>query len=347
MGLHIVNVHWNHSNFIMKNSTHPFTWLTLGVFLMITFSILNLKYGVINYSWMELYKAFMHPDSTSVVFITLFEVRLPIVLMSILAGAALAISGLLLQRVTQNPLACPSLSGVEYGTACCVILSYMFIPQVSKLFIMLISLTGGLLTYLLTQSIISKTGVTTIGITLIGVAFDALYFSAIQAILLAFPYQAQAILYDMNGSMQGLTMQDVKLIAIPLIFLFVMAFIFANRLNLLDLDEFQASSLGVAIKKYRLFMLALSIAFATLITSMMGPLLFFSLIVPHIVKSFARGTYTVLFCTIFGATFLLIAEFVTQIITPQTPPPVGLIILLIAAPMLIILVRGYSTYAES
>lgn len=348
MGIHWFNGYWNFIDIlIMKIISRQFIWLALGIVLIFIFAVCNLKYGVTVYCWGDILNVFLYPDPSSVSYITLLEVRLPIVLMAMMAGAGLAISGLLLQRVTQNPLACPSLSGVEYGTACCVILSYMFIPQVSKYTIIIISLTGGLLTYLLTQAIVKKTGATTIGITLIGVAFDALYFSAIQAILLAFPYQAQAILYDLNGSLQGITLYDIKWIVPLFILLLIIAFLFARRLDLLDLDEFQATSLGVAIRKYRLLLLGLSIFFATLITSMVGPLLFFSLIVPHIVKSFARGSYMLLHCAIFGAAILLMAEFLTQIITPQTPPPVGLIMLLMAAPVLIILTRQYLAYDKN
>jgi iron complex transport system permease protein len=285
-------------------------------------------------------------DLSSVTHITLIEVRLPMVLMAIIAGASLAISGLLLQRVTQNPLACPSLSGVEYGTACCVILSYMFIPHISKLGMMCISLMGGLLTYLLTQAIVKKTGATTTGIILIGIAFDALYFSLIQAILLAFPYQAQSILYDLNGSLLGVTFYDIGLISLPFMVLFAGSLLLGRRLDLLNLDELQASALGVAIKPYRLTLLAISIILATLVTSLIGPLLFFSLIVPHLVRSMTSCRYIILFCAIYGAALLLMAQLLTQLISPMTPPPVGLVMLLIAAPMLTIIIRRYLPYDE-
>jgi len=320
--------------------------LIAGGLLVLLFAIGNLKYGVTHFNGYDLLSAFFHTDLSLVSHITLIEVRLPMVLMAIIAGASLAISGLLLQRVTQNPLACPSLSGVEYGTACCVILCYMFIPHVSKLGIMCISLMGGLFTYLLTQAIVKKIGATTTGITLIGIAFDALYFSLIQAILLAFPYQAQSILYDLNGSLQGITFNDIGLVALPFVVLFIVVLLLGKRLDLLNLDELQASALGVSIKPYRLIMLAVSIILATLVTSLIGPLLFFSLVVPHLVRSLTSSRYIILFCAIYGAALLLMAQLLTYLVSPLTPPPVGLVMLLIAAPMLTIIIRRHLPYDE-
>src|SRR5690242_6086568 len=128
-----INVSRNFIDFLnMKIKSNPFIMLLLGLGLIILFSIANLKYGVIYQSSEDILKTLIQHDPTSISYIMVFEVRLPMILMAIMAGAGLAISGLLLQRVTQNPLACPSLSGVEYGTACCVILSYMLIPNISK-----------------------------------------------------------------------------------------------------------------------------------------------------------------------------------------------------------------------
>lgn len=323
-------------------------WFSLGIALICIFAIANLKFGAIHYTWQEICNALLLQDTSSILYITLTQVRFPMIIMAIMAGAALAISGLLLQRVTQNPLACPSLSGVEYGTAFCVILCYMLLPDVAKPFIIVIALLGGLLTYSLTQIIVRKTSATPASITLIGVAFDAFYFSAIQAILLAFPYQAQAILYDLNGSLQGITLLDIQWIFIPLILCFFLVFLLAKRLDLLDLDEAQAISIGMNIKQYRLILLALSIFLATLVTSMIGPLLFFSLIIPHIVRPIAKsGSSLLMMSAIYGAVFLLFAQFITQFMAPETPPPVGLVMLLIAAPMLTWIVRRYLSYDAS
>lgn len=323
--------------------------LILGFLLVFVFALCNLKSGAINYSWHELASTLSHPLYHSLASINIFQVRLPMVLMAIMAGAGLAVSGLLLQRVTRNPLACPSLLGIEYGTAFSVILSHMFfMPHLNRSAVLGIAFLGGLITYLLMQIIISKTKASVIGITLIGVAFNTLYYSLIQAILIAFPYQAQGILYDLNGSLQGINLNDIKIIVIPFCLLLAIAFLFSRRLPLLDLDEEQAVSLGVPIKFYRLILLALSILLATLITSLTGPLLFFGLIIPHFIKPFspAHSSISMLFCAVFGAFFLLIAAWLAHIISPLTPPPVGLVILLMSAPILLLISKRYLAYDE-
>ncbi len=318
----------------------------MGLLLIIFFSLCDLKYGAIFVSWRDVINALLHPHLPSVITTTLVQVRLPIVMLAIIGGAGIAIAGLLLQRITQNPLACPSLMGMEYGTAFFVILSYMFIPHITRPLIIAFALLGGLFTYLLMQWVAKKIHASTTGIILVGVAFDALYFSGIQAIMLAFPYQAQALLYNLNGSLQGITLADIKLIIVPVTFLFLITLLLSRRLDWLELDEDQTITLGVRVKPYRFMMLSLSILFTALMTSLIGPLLFFSLVVPHLVQPVARGYHAVLFCAVFGAAFLLLAEFMTRLIAPMTPPPVGLVTLLMGAPMMIYITRRYLVYDE-
>ncbi|WP_170131795.1 FecCD family ABC transporter permease [Aquicella lusitana] len=326
----------------------PARWLMLGFMLIVIFALCDLKCGAMNYSWHDLIAAIQHPGATDETTINIMQVRLPMVLMAMMAGSGLAIAGLLLQRVTQNPLACPSLSGIEYGAALSVIISHMLMPQIVRPAAISVAVLGGLLTYFLMQAIVKKIGASTLGITLIGVAFNSLYYSVIQAVLLAFPYHAQAILYDLNGSLHGVTMHDIQFICLPFIALMMAAFLLAKRLDLLDLDEFQANTLGVAIHQYRLFLLGLSILLATLLTSIIGPLLFFGLVIPHLVKPLTHKSYHLMFfCAVFGAAFLLIAEFMTRIVSPQTPPPVGIIMLLMAAPLLLFITRRYVAYDQS
>lgn len=363
MGCRFIINHWRFiDSTLMMNKNHQVTlpyhsikWLALGCLLIMVFSFGNLKSGAINYSWQEIFHAICqscqshcaHIEKYRVIAINIIQVRLPMVLMGAMAGAGLALAGLMLQRITKNPLACPSLLGIEYGTAFSVILSYLFIPHISRTAIVGLATLGGLLTYVLMQIVINHTKASMIGITLIGVAFNTLYYSMIQAILLAFPYQAQAILYDLNGSLQSIHLSDIKLIAIPFTLLVGISFLLSNRLSLLDLDEEQAASLGVPIQYLRLILLALSILLTTLIVSFIGPLLFFGLIIPHLVKPFARPHESMLFCAIFGAAFLLIAEWFTHIISPLSPPPLGIIVLIMSAPILLVITRRYLGHAET
>jgi iron complex transport system permease protein len=320
--------------------------LFLGIFFIFIFifAMANLKYGVKDYAWHQIFEVLLHPAQDPLETIIILKVRLPMVLMAIMAGAGIAISGALLQCATQNPLACPSLSGIEYGTAFCVILTYMFLPQITPSGILIIALTGGGLTYLLIQAIAQKTSATAAGITLIGMAFNALYYSAIQATLLAFPYQAQSILYNLNGSLQGVTLQQVGLITLPFLLLMIGVVFYAKWLDFLSLDENQAKALGIPIKSYQFIIVGFAILFSTLMTSMIGPLLFFSLIVPHFVKLFTRNVMLILACAIFGAAFLLAAKLLIQWLAPQSPPPVGLIILLMSGPLMIYIIRRYFSY---
>lgn len=322
------------------------SWLSVGFILILLFTILNLKIGVIQSHWRDLFEILIGHEAKNILSITVIQIRFPEIILAMIAGAGLAVSGFLLQRVTQNPLACPSLSGVEYGTACGVVLTYLFFPHATRLAIIFISLVQGVFTYYLMQLIIKKINASSFGITLIGVAFNTFYYAIIQALLLRFPYEAQSILYDLNGSLQNIFWSDIQIIFLPFIVLLALAFGFEKRLELLDLDELQATALGVSVKKYQLGALIIAILLATLITSLTGPLLFFGLIIPHIINPIAPTGKKILFCSVFGSVLLLGAELMTKLIMPQTPPPVGLVLLLISAPILIYIIRRFYVYDE-
>lgn len=347
----IIN-HWSFIDITMMttmtmntlNSRKICLGISLASVCIVIFSFYNLKVGAMSYRWSDVWYALLHVSDSSLPTIDIIRVRLPIVLMCLIAGSSLAIAGFLLQRLTRNPLACPSLLGIEYGTAFFVVLSYLYMPQLNHAMVLVIALLGGSCTYFLMQLIIIKTKATIIGITLAGVAFNTLYYSLIQAVLIAFPYQAQAILYDLNGCLQNISLADIQLILLPFIILFLIAFLLARRLPLLDLDEIQARSSGVPVKYYRLALLAISIFLTTIITSFTGPLLFFGLIIPHLVRPFAKHHDSIFACATFGAAFLLIAECLTNVISPQTPPPVGLVALLMGSPILLMVVRRYFRY---
>jgi len=330
----------------MNNHTHHkiIVFVIISSLLILILSALNLKIGAIHYTWQEVLQALLHPHAHQVNTINIIKSKLPIILTGIIAGSGLAISGLLLQHLTRNPLACPSLFGIEYATALCVILCYMLMPTIAKPHLIMIASSGGVLTFLLMFILAKRMHATTIGITLIGVVFNALYYSAIQAIMIAFPSQSQAILYNISGSLYGSSLSDIGIIIIPFSLFMIISYFCSKHLSYLELDESQAIALGVPIKRFRLILLGLSILLATMITSIIGPLLFFGLIIPHFVRPFFRDQQAVIACGMTGAVVLLLAELSTKLISPQTPLPAGTLILLAAAPILILVTKKYVKY---
>lgn len=319
-------------------------YIIVSSLFILILSALNLKFGVIHYTSREVMLALLHPNVHDVHTINIIKTKLPIILLGIIAGSGLAVSGLLLQHLTRNPLACPSLFGIEYATALSVILCYMFVPNISKLYLMLFASAGGLMTFLFMLILAKKMRATTIGLTLIGVVFNALYYSAIQALMLAFPNQSHAILYNISGSLYGANLQDIATIIIPFMILMIISYFCSNHLNYLELDEEQAIALGVPIKRYRFIILGLSVLLATIITSLIGPLLFFGLIIPHLIRPFFRNNHAFLASAMTGSVVLLLAELGTKLISPQTPLPAGTLILLAAAPILILITNKYHQY---
>jgi len=328
------------NNYIMPIKTYK-TLTALILFSIIVLSYLNLKFGPALYTFSEIMSAIIGVNYNSIAYLTIIQTRLPIIILAMISGASLAISGFLLQRATQNPLASPTLLGIEFSTACSVIIAYLVFPSIPDLLIILIACLGAALNFFLMNLILKRIGTNSLNITLSGVAFNALYFSIIQGIILAFTLQAEAIMYEVNGSLYGASFLNIKTIILPFLLLISLAIGLSNRLDLLNFSDSEAKSMGINIASYRKLIITLAIFLTALTTSITGPILFFGLIVANMIGSIANNIAGIVLCAVSGAALLLLAQLTTSVIAPLTPPPVGLVSILLSTPILVYITKKY------
>lgn len=268
----------------------------------------------------------------------LYAIRLPRALGALLAGAGLALSGTLLQRVTDNPLAAPNILGINAGAGFFVILSLALFPTAFALR-PLFAFFGALLCALLILTLSGRVGLGKTAVVLCGVALSALFsagisfFSVLDSDVLA-AYNDFSI-----GGLRGLTMRVLIAPAAVVLCCLVGALLLSRHLQLFCLGDTLATSLGVPVRRVRLFALLLAAASAAAAVSFAGLLGFVGLIVPHASRRLAHYGLRaeLLLSPMLGASLLLLADLLGRVLLSPTEIPVGIFTALLGVPFFLLL----------
>ena len=263
------------------------------------------------------------------------QLRLPRAVLALEVGAALGLSGAVLQGVTRNPLAEPGLLGVSAGAALgAVIAVYFGMATHFMAAAPLLGLIGALLASMLTFAI--GRGVGTITLVLAGAAVSALAAAGISlALNLApNPYAAYEIMTWLMGSLADRSWVHVLLVT-PFILLGSLMLSFTARsLDALALGETQAQSLGINLQRLyvlAVFGTALAIGAATAVTGIIG---FIGLVAPHVVRPLVghQPSRVLLPAALSGALLLMLADVATRLIPVGSEMKLGVLTSLIGTP---------------
>ncbi|MBS7812094.1 FecCD family ABC transporter permease [Roseococcus pinisoli] len=269
----------------------------------------------------------------------LLELRLPRVLLALLVGAALGITGAALQGLTRNPLAEAGLLGVSSGAALGAVAAlYSGLSLLAPLALPLAALTGAMIAVLPIALLAARLG--TLGLILAGVAVSSLA-GALTALALNFapsPYAALEIVFWLLGSLADRSMQHVWLAA-PFILGGAALLLTTRRgLDALSLGEEAAASLGIALVRLRLTVMLGAAAAVGAAVSVSGAIGFVGLIVPHLLRPFVRARPGALLLpsAAGGALMLLAADTLVRALPPRGPElKLGVVTALLGAPFLL------------
>ncbi|MDR0442323.1 MAG: iron ABC transporter permease [Treponema sp.] len=301
-------------------------------------SLLTGRYPIpLSALWQRIvYGSFPKPQMEAV----FFTVRLPRVLMAILAGAALAAAGASFQGVFQNPLASPDMlgasSGAATGAALAILLRLPSILVTASAFAM--SLITIAVVMLLGEKVRSKK---IIALVLAGLMISSMHNAAVSWMkLIADTHNTlPEIVFWLMGSLAKVRPVEIKFTIIPMIAGLVMLFICRWKINHLTFSDDEARSMGVNVKSTR----ALVIVSSTLITaaavSVCGIIGWAGLVVPHICRKLTGNNYLTLMPSsmIAGALFLLVIDNISRNLF-SAEIPLGILTSLFGAPFFLWLV---------
>ena len=281
-----------------------------------------------------------------------FNIRLPRLLLGLVAGAGLGLSGALMQGLFRNPLADPGLIGVSSGAALAagvtIVLGSLWFPDLPRALgswtLVLMAFAGGLgvtvLIYLLSQG---EGGTRVAQMLLAGIAINALAGAGLGLLnFLATDEQLRNLQFWLLGSLGGARWSAVLLVGLITLLAAAVGLTLAPALNALALGEAQATLLGVSVerlKKTAIVVVALAVGAVTATTGIIG---FVGLVAPHMVRLIAGPDHRWLLpgSALLGAALVLLADAVARTVMQPAELPLGVLTALVGVPFFLLLLRG-------
>lgn len=318
-----------------KLKRKSFASLAGGFFLLFALSLIHLTQGQADYSATELIRGVWSEGRIQDIVLSL---RLPRLAIGLLVGGALAVSGSVLQTLTNNPLASPGTLGINAGAFFFVVVSVIFFPSFLGQFPFLTALLGAVLSSLLVVGLSGKQ-MDPVRVALTGMIVSLLFSSITGALQLLFENQTNGLFLWGSGTLVQLNWQGVQFAA-PVVAIFLIAsLVLAKSMDVLSLGEDIASSLGQNVQLVKLFAWGVAIVLAATTVSVVGPIGFIGLMAPHIVRMMGIRGHLPIFIHSFlwGSVMLIGADVLGRLIQPGQEVPVGAMTALIGGPWLLFL----------
>ncbi len=270
-------------------------------------------------------------------------IRLPRAVLGALVGANSAVSGVIMQAVTANPLGAPEILGVSAGAAILAVGSVTFATSLAGVSVVVLAFIGAAIcgVLVLMMAGLGRGRTDPVRIALAGVTLTTLILSVTQALIIFYDNSTSAIFHWIVGGVNVATWNDTRTILPWTILGLIGAIALAGRLNLLGLGEDLARGLGARVTQIRVLGAVLVIVLAGSGVAVAGPITFVGLVVPHIVRRLVgANNYVVIpICAIVGADMLVYADILSRYINPPSEVPSGVVTALVGAPYFIYLAR--------
>lgn len=316
-----------------------FTGVIIALFLM---SILSIAYGSKSIGFLDVLQAIFSSGEDSFAMSVIAQ-RIPRTIFGILAGAALAVSGCLMQSITRNPIADPSILGVNTGAALAVVSGISWFGISSSSQYIWFAFGGAMLTAFFVYGIAScgYDGATPIKLALAGAATSTALTSLVSAIMMPDANVMDRFRFWQIGSIGPADWDSILSILPYLIIGFIMAICLSNALNTLALGDELASGLGIHTKTTRALAACAGVLLCAATTALAGPIGFIGLMVPHFIRMLIGSDMRIVLplSALNGSILLLFADVVGRIIARPSEMEVGIITALFGAPVFIYIVR--------
>ncbi|WP_407572241.1 FecCD family ABC transporter permease [Deinococcus altitudinis] len=302
--------------------------------------LVSLAFGATDLPLGQVASLLFRPDDTTASLV-IHTLRLPRSLVALLAGAALGVSGLLLQGVTRNPLADPGILGVEAGGGFAILALVVFFPSAPSALFVPAAFAGGLLAAALAYGAARNIGVTPLRLALAGVAVASLIGAGTRTVQVLFEDRAQGALFALSGSLAGRTWAQLQQVAPWMLLGLLLALLLTPRVNLLALGEDVARGLGAQTGRDSAMITGLGVLLAAASVGVVGPIGFVGLVVPHAARRLVGADHrlSVPMCALLGAAFLTLADTAARLIDRPSETPVGILVAAVGAPFFVLLAR--------
>lgn len=298
-------------------------WISFGVviILLILLFFASINIGSLKIGFGELLSGLFVKYNKDVA--TIYDLRFPRIIISMLAGAAIAVSGVLFQAVLKNPLADPGIIGISSGASFTAVIITAFAPTL-YFFTPIAAFAGGVVAFFMVYCLSWKGGLSPMRIILTGVA---------------------AIV---EANITQKTWDDVTTLLPYVVAGLFLAMLFTQECNLLSLEDKTARGLGVNVNVTRIVISLVAVLLASISTAVAGAISFLGLIVPHIGRILVGSNHKMLipFSAFFGAFTFLLADTIGRTIAAPNEVSAAVIMSVVGGPFFILLLRRSGRYGK-
>lgn len=305
-------------------------------------SLLSLMKGAINIPAAEVIQASIG-KLAGVNGQVVWNIRLPRTLVAGLVGMNLAMAGAMLQSVMRNPLADPHIIGISSGAGLAGVLILILWPQMEYL-VTPAAFLGAMGAAILVYILAWKGGIRPVRIILAGVAVSAFLGAGISALMVFYSDRVHGALMWMVGGLSARSWPHFFIIMPYSLFGGILAFSFAQKLNILSLGDDTARGLGLNVEVTRLLSTAVASLLAASAVSVAGLLGFVGLIVPHAARLLVGSDYRFLLpaSALLGMSTVILCDTLARTLFAPVELPVGIIMAFAGAPFFLYLLRRES-----
>ncbi len=260
--------------------------------------------------------------------------RLPRILVAFMVGAALSVSGTILQGITRNPLADPGILGVTSGASLAAVATIVWF-DVPISWLPFAAFGGAVIMAILIFLFAWNGGSSPVRLILVGVGLSAVA-GALTSLMIVFGEinQVQQATIWLAGSVYGRGWEHVRTITLWLAVLLPITILLARQLNTLGLGDDLAKGLGLRVEFQRITLMLLSVALAAIAVSVSGTVGFIGLVAPHITRRLVGPLHEGLVPTaaLLGGVLLMFADLIGRWVISPSELPVGIVAAMIGAP---------------
>lgn len=270
------------------------------------------------------------------------ELRFPREVAAILVGAALSVSGAIMQGMTRNPLADPGLLGLTAGANAALAAALAFLPSIGPFGIMLACFIGAAVGAGLVFGIgaVKRGGFSPFRIVLAGAAVSAFLFAVSEGIGLYFKLSKDISMWTAGGLI-GTTWNQIYIIGPCILLCVIFSMGFSRQLTILSLNEEVAVGLGQRTVLVKSVLFLLTVILAGSAVALVGNMAFLGLMVPHIARALTGTDYRTIIpvSVVLGSTFMLLADTIGRTVNAPYETPVAAIVSLMGLPFFLFIVR--------
>ncbi|AZS16752.1 FecCD family ABC transporter permease [Paenibacillus lutimineralis] len=269
--------------------------------------------------------------------------RVPRALIAAAVGAGLAVAGAYMQGLTRNPLASPSILGVNAGAAFFVVTAYALVSDISYNVLTWVAFFGAAVAVAVVYGLgsLGRDGMTPIKITLAGSAMTAFFSSLTQGIQLTSGKAFEQTLFWLVGSVADRELSMLQAVAPYMLAALVVALLLAGQMNVLSMGDDVATGLGQRTWMIKIVAVIVILLLAGGSVAVAGPIAFVGIIIPHFAR-FLVGTdykWVIPYSIALGALLLLIADIGARFIVMPKEVPVGVMTAIVGVPFFVYVAR--------